>query len=161
MFKNELLFFSLKNFFTQSRIETILPILNGKSSISLRLLDWFVTNYSKQNSTTVLTDDGTYKIVYFDYKSQLKAFSKKQFDPFCRRERINFPYKKTTIETTIGQLNFFRWVLQNNLLPFLETNWSLIEEDMNNTKKTQKDSFSSSAQFANVHGDIKIVLNFE
>lgn len=37
-----------KFFCNTGRIEKILPILECKSSISLRLIDWFVTNYSKK-----------------------------------------------------------------------------------------------------------------
>ena len=57
------------------------------------------TSYTKKNNTTY---DLFYEknkeilskqfIVYLNYKSQLKAYSKKQFDPFCRRQRINFYY---------------------------------------------------------------------
>jgi len=37
-----------KYFCNTGKIEQILPILECKSSISLRLIDWFVTNYSKK-----------------------------------------------------------------------------------------------------------------
>ena len=43
---------------------------------------------------------------YHAYKSQLKSFSKKKFDPFCRRNRIMFDCNGVEIETTVGQLNF-------------------------------------------------------
>ena len=32
-------------------MERILPIINGEAVISLRLIDWFATNYSKKNYT--------------------------------------------------------------------------------------------------------------
>ena len=45
--------------------------------------------------------------VFHSYKSQLKAYSKKRFDPFCRRDRILFKMDSMhSVETTIGQLNF-------------------------------------------------------
>ena len=77
--------------------------------------------------------------VYSEYKLRLKAYSKQRFDPFCRWERINIPYKNnTSIQTTIGQLNFFRWALENEVIDFIEKNYSKIEADMNNRNSTSK-----------------------
>jgi hypothetical protein len=77
--------------------------------------------------------------VYFDYKLKLKAYSKKRFDPFCRWERISIPYKNGTfIETTIGQLNFFKWAIENKIIDFIEENYDMIEKDMNNRNSTSK-----------------------
>ena len=33
-----------------------------------------------------------YILIHNNYKGQLKAYSKKNFDPFCRRNRIRFYY---------------------------------------------------------------------
>ena len=77
--------------------------------------------------------------VYFDYKLKLKAYSKKRFDPFCRWDRISIPYKNDTcIETTIGQLNFFKWAIENNVINFIEENYETIEKDMNCRNSTSK-----------------------
>ena len=71
-----------------------------------------------------------YLIVYLNYKSQLKAYSKKQFDPFCRRERILFYVGKYNgvdndpLRTTVGQLNFFRWAIQNKILDYIYDNYN-------------------------------------
>jgi hypothetical protein len=70
---------------------------------------------------------------------KLKAYSKKRFDPFCRWERISVPYKNdTSIETTIGQLNFFKWALENNVIDYIEENYEEIEKDMNSRNSTSK-----------------------
>ena len=77
--------------------------------------------------------------VYIDYKLKLKAYSKQRFDPFCRWERISIPYKNGTfIETTIGQLNFFKWALENKIIKFIEENYDEIEQDMNSRNSTSK-----------------------
>ena len=77
--------------------------------------------------------------MYYDYKLKLKAYSKKRFDPFCRWERISIPYKTgTCIETTIGQLNFFKWAIENQVIDYIEENYDTIEKDMNNRNSTSK-----------------------
>ena len=75
----------------KDNLDIFLPIINGESKISLRLLDWFVTNYSKKNNINYILKKKSKNInfiVYLDYKAQLKAYSKKQFDPFCRRKEL-------------------------------------------------------------------------
>lgn len=133
----ELLLVSLGKYYSnQNTMQKILPILNGNST-SLRLLDWFVTNYSKKHNIVVMKPDGTHLNIYLSYRSQLKAYSKQLFDPFRRRERILFCYdENSTIETTIGQLNFFKWVLQNNILDYVKENHKVIEKDMVSYQKT-------------------------
>jgi hypothetical protein len=115
-----------------------MKIHNQETSISLRLIDWFVTNFSRDNDTS-FPDCQTHPMLIHDsYKSQLKAYSKKQFDPFCRRTRINFYYEPDSerfVVTTVGQLNFFRWFISNSLLHFIEKNLEEIELDMK-TKNT-------------------------
>jgi hypothetical protein len=70
---------------------------------------------------------------------KLKAYSKKRFDPFCRWERISIPYdNEKYMETTIGQLNFFKWGIENNIIDFIEHNYDIIERDMNLRNSTSK-----------------------
>lgn len=117
----------------------IVPIIQGKAPISLRLVDWFITNYAKKHSTIIthtVANNIVHFNVYLSYRSQLKAYSKQLFDPFRRRERITFVYDKNkSIETTTAQLNVFRWLIQNKILDFIEENLKDIEEDMVHTQK--------------------------
>jgi len=138
--KKDLLMSSLIHFFSDRKnLDKVIPIITGKSSISLRILDWFVTNFSKKyNINYDIPHNGvmTKFIVYIDYKSQLKAYSKLNFDPFCRRERISFiDHDNNEIITTVGQLNFFRWSIQNEILDYIIVNYATIENDMNNSLK--------------------------
>jgi hypothetical protein len=122
----------------------MLRIITGESKISLRIVDWFATNYAKKFYTLYeinQTADNMLRRfkVYDDYKLKLKAYSKRRFDPFCRWERISIPYKDDKcIETTIGQLNFFKWALENQVVEFIESNYDTIEKDMNNRNSTSK-----------------------
>lgn len=133
----ELLLLSLSKFYSSNldKLEEILPIICKSSKISLRLIDWFVTNYCKKHNIVFVrkTNNNTdeYFNVYSNYRSQLKAFKKIQFDPFRRRERIDFYYAtEKYIETTIGQLNFFRWFVDNDLLEYVKEHNDAIEDDM-------------------------------
>jgi hypothetical protein len=134
---------SISKFYSiKSNIQKILPIVTGSSRISLRLVDWFVTNYAKRYNVSILEVDGatTYFNVYTSYRAQLKAYSKQQFDPFRRRDRIDFYYDRHQfVETTIGQLNFFRWMLQNNILEYIDANFAPIESEMLKTQKVAGD----------------------
>lgn len=142
--QNSLLLDNLMKFYKKDgNMEKILPIINGESEVSLRLIDWFATNYSKKNYTVYLLEDSAgvtkrFK-VYIDYKLKLKAYSKKRFDPFCRWERINIPYNNDSyIQTTIGQLNFFRWALENKIIDYIQNNVNSINNDMNKRNSTAK-----------------------
>ena len=83
--KQELIVNSLQRFYAgRSDITEIVEMLQGTSDISLRVIDWFVTNFARTHNTSYILNDQEF-LVYRDYKSQLKAYSKKLFDPFCRR----------------------------------------------------------------------------
>jgi hypothetical protein len=127
-------------------IELFLKIINSDSRLSLRVIDFFVTNYARKNEVIYENITGQNKekfMVHLSYKSQLKAYSKKQFDPFCRRERINFiveGYEKEAINicTTVGQLNFFRWAIKNDVIEYIRKNIDNIESQMNNSQRKNK-----------------------
>ena len=139
----------------------MLNIINGKSKISLRIVDWFATNYSKKNYTVYqIEKDNIFERfkVYNDYKLNLKAYSKKRFDPFCRWERITIPYKDNThIQTTLGQLNFFKWALENKVVEFIEDNYDMIDADMNmrnSSSKSKNNSISSNSSIESTESDV-------
>jgi hypothetical protein len=138
---NDLLMQSLSKFYSNKvNIHKITPIINGESPISLRLIDWFITNYSKKNHTIItkkLSNNNVVHLnVYLSYRSQLKSYSKTYFDPFRRRDRIKFFYDdRQNIETTIGQLNMFRWIIQSDILEYITDHKEEIEHDMIQTQK--------------------------
>lgn len=139
--KLSLLMKSLTNFYSNSKyIYEMKDILEQKSVISLRILDWFITNYSKKYRTTIEHKEGNID-VYQNYKLQLKSFSKRSFDPFCRKNKIFFYYNDNDfIETSCGQLCFFRWCFETNILEYVKNNLSTIEQDMKNSLKQKKNS---------------------
>jgi hypothetical protein len=148
----DLLMTSLSKFYhVKSNIQTIIPIISGNSEMSLRLIDWFVTNYSKKMNIVIpkqVNRNILHFNVYLSYRSQLKAYSKQLFDPFRRRDRITFLYdNENSVETTIGQLNFFRWVVQNDILSYIKEKLKDIEKDM---IKTQKDNLKKKNDDENI-----------
>lgn len=139
--KNKVLFDSLCQYYNSGqgeKINQLIDIIIGKSKVSLRMLDWFVTNYAKKNNVFYELKKGDkkqYFNVYIDYKNQLTAYKKKCFDPFCRKERIHFYYqdkdnKDKTLITTLGQLNFFKWAIKNRILDYVNDHYQDIEYDM-------------------------------
>ena len=136
--KQELIVNSLQRFYSQrADMDEIMPILLGTSPLSLRLVDWFVTNYAKAHNTAYLLE-GQEFLVYMNYKSQLKAYSKKLFDPFCRRERIYFQIPNHPVFlTTVGKLNFFRWAIEKGVLDYLRLHVDAVEKEMNASMKEQ------------------------
>ena len=153
MINETLLLNSLKEFYDIPRNgEKLLLILNNDVNISLRSVDWFITNFSKKhniyyniykNKDGIFTLDENNKLhsninVFQSYKSQLRAYSKKRFDPFCRRNRINFMCQGKEIDTTIGQLNFFKWAINNLIVDYISIHKDKIEYDMNSCLKEMK-----------------------
>lgn len=232
--KQVVLLIPLTKFFAQKEnIKKLKDIIEGQSKLSLRLIDWFVTNYSKKKyvmynlkkyskvskyetlkkSTRTQTSGETiffpvenstktnntnnakestktnkknknknsknnskdeneneveneneienknncrdenedenedielfndYFNVFNDYRAQLKSLNKRNFDPFCRRSRIKFHYGKNKddfIITTVGQLNFFKWAIENYILEYIEEHLKIIDEDMNNNIDLKK-----------------------
>ena len=158
--KQELIIASLQRFYTgRPDLGEIVELLKGTSEVSLRLIDWFVTNYSKTHSTSYILH-GQEFVVYMNYKNQLKAYSKKLFDPFCRRERISFQIPgHEAFLTTVGKLNFFRWALEKGILDYIKGRQNDIEKEMNIAMKEQnkarstpstRDSQQSSTTYASV-----------
>lgn len=189
--ENSVLLNSLQTYYRNNKNSSkLIEILKEENKISLRIIDWFVTNYSKKNNTyyTIFetpTKKKTFvcennKILkqfntYHAYKSQLKSYSKKKFDPFCRRNRIMFDCNGVEIETTIGQLNFFKWAIDNLIIDYIKNNYTEIENDMNNCynsvkiqKKEKKEKnerkrrqeLSKSASRGLNSNTMKVVLDF-
>ena len=159
--QNGLLMENLMEFYkNKEHLKFMMNVISGETNISLRIVDWFVTNYSKKNYTVydIQSLEYTDKIirfkVYNDYKLKLKAYSKRRFDPFCRWERIKISYDENNyMETTIGQLNFFKWAIENKIIDYIQEHYEEIEKDMNdrNSISKKKDSLDN-------HKESSIVL---
>lgn len=136
--KQDVLLRSLEKFYEdQANFDVFRSVLDPGTRVSLRVLDWLVTNYAKKRNIVyqvVLKTRGDDTVakrkvafnMFLEYKSQLKAYSKRYFDPFSRRERVWFK----GVHTTCGQLNFFKWAMQYGVLDYARKHHDAIEHDM-------------------------------
>ena len=188
-----ILFFKKYKKNKNSIIQNIFKNSIQNTKISLRLIDWFVTNYCKKNTILIdiinkKTNNNEIINIYQSYKSNLKAFSKQYFDPFRRNKKIFFIFninsnnfniiknidilnnteinnnikKENIIETTIGQLNFFKWIIENNIYEYICIHKKIIENDMiliqkENIKKKNDKNNLIYKNIKNSDGSIKIV----
>ena len=168
--QDEWVLYRLEQFYSKTEnIERVKTILNGESPLSLRLIDWFVTNYSKKSNISYMTKNNRHIVVYLSYKSHLKAYSKRMFDPFCRWKRIQFH----DFETTVGQLNFFEWAITDEILDYIQLHHEEIHKDMENRLaemkemvktdgvKNKRHELSHSDTKSLTKQDVKITVKFD
>jgi hypothetical protein len=158
--KPELVIASLQRFYSSyDNVDKVIKYLNGEAPISLRIIDWFVTKYSRKNFVRYSLNGQDF-LVYLSYKGQLKAYSKQYFDPNCRRERIMFKIPKyEQFLTTIGKLNFFRWALECKILDYIEENYEdikagyniYLKETVQNQKRNKNSTASSTDSSATIN----------
>lgn len=132
----DVLFDAVKEFFdVPEHLRQLTTYLVEHRTVSLRALDWLVTNYAKKHNTAYLfteaTGDTRIFNVHLEYKSQLKSFSKAMFDPFKRGPRVQFADANGKVfETTLGQLNFFKWAIRYHVARYAEDHIEAIDADM-------------------------------
>ena len=119
MSKEQTLLKSLSGFYSDTgNLGILKSIIHKTDNVSLRSIEWFVTNHSKKNKVSYTTKNGKKFIVHMAYKSSLDGYSKKLFDPFCRTNRIEF----NDITTTVAQLNFIKWCIEHDIIEYIKSN---------------------------------------
>jgi hypothetical protein len=163
-----LLLSSLTAYYQKHQVQRnlLFEVISGVSPLSLRVIDWFVTHYAKSHNIVYWINDEDNKLeehptsnakyrkfnVYLDTRAQLKSYTKLHFDPFRRHERISFVLETQplrVIETTVGQLNFFRWALQNHVLEYIQNHLAEIEEHMSTYQKKTKETTATAKVTSN------------
>jgi hypothetical protein len=143
---------SLLEFYkNQNNLFKFINVIQKNTEYSLRILEWFCSNYAKKHNIIYTTSKNKEFNVYLSYKGQLDSYHKLFFDPFKRdhegygKFELKFsdkPYK--AVETTVGQLNFFKWCIVNEILEYVKSHITEIKNDMNvsvnytSTKKPAK-----------------------
>jgi len=107
----------------------LFDILEKRGTVSLRNLEWFITNYAKKKNLTYKTTDGKNFFVHCAYKSSLDGYSKKLFDPFCRSDKFIYtvPNSDKSFMTTVAQLNFIKWCIKNNIIDYIVENKQILK----------------------------------
>lgn len=139
MTREKLLMYALMKFYKKSNtISQIAPIIERKSKISLRIIDWFVNTYAKEKSLALPTyHKKTGKIknhvyIWNSYKNTLRSFHGEYFEIYKRSDIITLEYSKTKIDdpqrldTTLAQLNFFKWALEHDIIQYIQENFNLL-----------------------------------
>jgi len=130
--KTSLLEASLREFFARRDHAVVAKayLTPNAGSTSLRTIDWFITTYSRRNAVVILMDDGRVVDLHTSYKSMLKSFGKKRFDVFKRGQTLRFDLAGVPIETTLPQLNFFRWLIKYNVATYIASHAREIDRAM-------------------------------
>jgi hypothetical protein len=133
---------------TDKKIQKMIKIINNEDIISLRLLNWFAMKHSATMQPLEVVGAGGIELfdVKISYRARLNTHSKKYFDPFRRGKRFDYRYDKNdnekVVETTLCQLNFFRWLFLHNLMDYVEEHFEHLKHKMgsyNNTEKKKKE----------------------
>lgn len=110
-----------------------------RDKMSLRLIDWFVINYAKQYGVIYdikrLSGRVDKFFVWVEYQSALDSEGKEHFDPFRRGKHdgkiIELEYAVgQTLQTTLAQLNFFKWAIKNGVIDYIRNHTEEIYNDM-------------------------------
>lgn len=137
---DRLLAYKLINYFNDTQcFDRVLPIImrNHKEKISLRDLEAFVTKYADIHTVWYSHKDDPEYILHDRYKAALTSYKKGRLDPFRRSERVTIQYKGTLIESTLGQLNFLRFLIDSMALDYIEKNYSNMRVELQQIKKTK------------------------
>ena len=136
----DVLLLSVVAYHKQDGFQRLLPFATKTSSVSLRLIEYFVTRYCAKHSVSVIVDGATVD-VNASYKTHLKAHSKDNFDPFRRNDRVDVVYGhdkdggRLAVVTTVGQMNFFRWVFKHHVLEYIAANAHRIQAELDSEKR--------------------------
>jgi hypothetical protein len=149
------LFTKINKFFTSecdiNTINEMVKIIKEEKDkiVSLRLINWFAMKHSAtMESLEVTNDSGNIELfdVKISYRARLNTHSKKYFDPFRRGPKFDYQYDKNddtkTVETTLCQLNFFRWLIMHNLLNYIKEHIDVLQQKSgkyNNAVKKKKE----------------------
>lgn len=115
-------------------------VSNRSTVVSLRLLDWLVTNYVTARAIPGETPEGRSERMnlYYKYSPHLDSYTKVWFDPFARKSvdkgspKVRFHTRTCDflitdeesgpsdeyVWTTAGQLNFFRIAIEEGMIQY-------------------------------------------
>ena len=128
-----------------ARRATVVAILRGDCPVSLRMMDWMVTNYARTVSLRILSPENEPVYVHDTYRAILNAYRRRHFDPFRRtvktstglpdsslcRLRVASEGAREVFDTSVGQLNFLEWAARSGVVAYVESHKPELETAMN------------------------------
>ena len=115
-------------------LSTILPYIDHKGPVSLRIIEWFVTNYSKV----------FYPEIYRKYIAYRNNWKRPLFDCFARQGRrsvrIFLHVDDEKYPTTVAQLHYLVWAQMNGVLKHCVAHEQAIEDHMVQTLKQNQET---------------------
>lgn len=111
-------------------VNTLYPLNNESHDLSLRMINWVVTNYVKKHPIRYRIRDRIFDLDSV-YKQELQTWRKSLFDPFRRGNKVSLELPNGQIlRTTFPQLNFFRWCKQYHVIQYIRNHHDEIQDAM-------------------------------
>lgn len=135
----------------KKRVDHFLSVVKRRNGMSLRVVDWLVTNFSKTHSV-MIDCGGMTRDLNREYQRNLSAYNKRNLDPFARKNKITvLLYGQEKRSTTVGQLNFFRWFFKSDIGSILDKYKDVVKAHMesceNKEKKIKKYNVASTKSY--------------
>jgi hypothetical protein len=142
-----------KGLLTQDFLDNVLVPINDESSDvpRLRALNWCVTNFAKGHPVVTMKPDGQGGFQLIDpavaYAQLLKSMHRSLFDPYRRGTLLFFQSKATgrTEYTTVGQLTFVIWCIENGVDAYVAKHEAAIRAHMNAALKGKRKGAAEEA----------------
>lgn len=149
---------------TEEFLNTVLVPLNDEKSDlpRLRAFNWAVTNYAKGFPTMTVKPQeygGTVVDLSVSYNQHLKKLHRSLFDPYRRGTFLYFngiatagdssdsslnPPSSSIHYTTVGQLTFVAWCVENGVDKYVAKNESAIRDHMNDALRGRRKEMKNS-----------------
>ena len=129
---------SIINFFADEvNFQTLKNLLSNKN-IQPRLIDYYVTQYSKNNPEFFVTTESV-NDVYNSYKLLLKGYHKKHFNLFDKRNLITIKCGSSMLVLPLAKVNVYKWLISNNITNLLEEKYAVVQKKYYDFRKVNID----------------------
>lgn len=135
---------SVQRYFSdQNNLKKMIEYINN---YPLRVLEWGVVNYSKESGAAYYIERANGSLREFrinsEYETRLSSLNKALFDIYCRGPRTTINYATgnptsptATLDTTLAQLSFFMWAIENKVLDYVVLNYETIRKHLESRER--------------------------
>tara|TARA_Y100000591_G_scaffold328948_1_gene356532 strand:- start:6613 stop:7137 length:525 start_codon:yes stop_codon:yes gene_type:complete len=130
---------SLVNFFKcENNFKKLNDIISNKNT-QPRLLDYYITQLSKNDPQFIYISKDSYEgviDVYTSYKLMLKSYHKKSFNLFDKAPIVTLQKNDVTITSSVSKLSVYKWLIENKISDYIEDNIDMIQASYYSFRKT-------------------------